>query len=463
MIYVEKGLLCQGHGGPGGTEQSASLENIDEYISEPQDVYKRQVYLLFERGEEGGNCIYYVMKYIQARKIRIDSCYAIHVDPDLPSGTFWIREGASHAGNVNFEIGLTGKGGHGSRPDLSKMCIRDRAAGMAFSLMIYNPVTGVIHNRFLFTLTPTGCSFLASGCIYWLLCNLPGIRRYVRRDLTEVPDPKPFDRFREPPRQNPVAMPFIWLWCYLVTARAGLKIRKKGMKGLKPPFLVLATHHSFTDFYVTPRVLFPHRANYVSELEGFENFGEWLYRQSGCLGTRKFVDDLALVKNICRVLGRGGILVLYPEARYANVGTNSKLPLAVAKLVKLCKVPVVTLNMKGNYLQSPIWNLRIRREARLEAEAELAYTAEEAKRAEVGDIYRKLSRLLAYDEYAWQRETGLRITDSFRAEGLHLPLYQCRTCGAVHRMASKGSELFCTACGACLLYTSGQIHPHHIQ
>ncbi|RGX26053.1 hypothetical protein DWV29_20300 [Enterocloster asparagiformis] len=322
------------------------------------------------------------------------------------------------------------------------------AAGTAFSLMIYNPVTGVIHNRLLFTLTPTGCSFLASGCIYWLLCNLPGIRRYVRRDLAEAPDTRPFDRFREPPRQNLAAMPFIWLWCCLVTARAGLKIRKKGMKGLKPPFLVLATHHSFTDFYVTPRVLFPHRANYVSELEGFENFGEWLYRQSGCLGTRKFVDDLALVKNICRVLGRGGILVLYPEARYANVGTSSRLPLAVAKLVKLCKVPVVTLNMKGNYLQSPIWNLRIRREARLEAEAELAYTAEEVERAQVEDIYQTLSRLLTYDEYAWQRTTGLRITDSFRAEGLHLPLYQCRACGAVYRMASKGSELFCAACGA---------------
>lgn len=36
MIYAVKGLLCQGHGGTGGTEQSASLENIDEYISEPQ-------------------------------------------------------------------------------------------------------------------------------------------------------------------------------------------------------------------------------------------------------------------------------------------------------------------------------------------------------------------------------------------------------------------------------------------
>ena len=80
---------------------------------------KGTVYLLFERGEEGGNCIYYVMKYIQQQQIKIDSCFALHVDPGLPTGTFCVREGASHAGNVNFEIMLTGKGGHGSRPDLS--------------------------------------------------------------------------------------------------------------------------------------------------------------------------------------------------------------------------------------------------------------------------------------------------------------------------------------------------------
>jgi amidohydrolase len=77
------------------------------------------VYLLFERGEEGGNCIYYVMKYIQEHQIRIDSCFAIHVEPSLPAGTFWANPGPSNAGNVNFEITLTGKGGHGSRPDLS--------------------------------------------------------------------------------------------------------------------------------------------------------------------------------------------------------------------------------------------------------------------------------------------------------------------------------------------------------
>lgn len=80
---------------------------------------KGTVYLLFERGEEGGNCIYYVMKYIQTKKISIDSCFALHVDPEIPAGRYRIQDGPSHGGNVNFEIELIGQGGHGSRPDLS--------------------------------------------------------------------------------------------------------------------------------------------------------------------------------------------------------------------------------------------------------------------------------------------------------------------------------------------------------
>jgi len=77
------------------------------------------VYLLFERGEEGGCNYYYVLKHLQSRKLRIDSCFALHVAPDLPTGSIWLGEGAGHAGSVNFEIVLTGAGGHGSRPDLA--------------------------------------------------------------------------------------------------------------------------------------------------------------------------------------------------------------------------------------------------------------------------------------------------------------------------------------------------------
>lgn len=277
--------------------------------------------------------------------------------------------------------------------------------------------------------------------------DIKGLSELTTRKRKSI-DTTPFDRFRIPPRQNFFLMPLIWLFCYLNTIGTGLKIRKTNMKGLKPPFIVLGSHHAWMDFYVTPLALFPYRANYVSELEGFEFFGEWLYRQIGCLGTRKFVNDIALVKNIKKVLDRKGILVIYPEARYANVGTNTDIPVSVSKMVKKFGVPVVGINMHGNYLQSPIWNTKKRKEAVLEAEIVQLMTKEEIEKADTDEIHEKISEFLTYDEYKWQNDRKLKINSDFRAEGLHKVLYRCPHCNSDFSMNSKGAELFCEKCDA---------------
>jgi 1-acyl-sn-glycerol-3-phosphate acyltransferase len=258
----------------------------------------------------------------------------------------------------------------------------------------------------------------------------------------------PFDRFRIPPRQNLLLMPLIWLVCWFATRSGKLKIRRIGMKNLKPPFLVLATHHAFMDFFVTPLALFPHRANYVSELEGFEAYGEWIYRQAGCLGTRRFIDDFALVRNIERVAKRKDIIVIYPEARYATAGTSSEIPLSVAKLAKMLKIPVVILNMHGNYLQSPIWNIKIRKEVRLEAEISRLFTARELEDSDSSTIHQKIQDALHYDEYQWQSANKIKITAPYRAEGLEAVLYRCRQCGVEFQMKTKGAVISCGHCGA---------------
>lgn len=257
----------------------------------------------------------------------------------------------------------------------------------------------------------------------------------------------PFDRYKTPPKQNLFFMPLIWLICRIVTSRSKLRINRVNMKGLKPPFLVLATHHAFMDFFVSPLAVFPYRANYVSELEGFENYGEWLYRQAGCLGTRKFVNDLALIKNIKKVIDRKGVLVMYPEARYANVGTSSAIPESVGKLAKYLDAPLVALNMRGNYLQSPIWNTAKRREVMLDATITRIYTREELRNASVEEVNARIAEFLRYDEYAWQYETKMAVTYPKRAEGIELPLYKCPGCGAEFEMRTKGAEIICGCCG----------------
>ena len=268
----------------------------------------------------------------------------------------------------------------------------------------------------------------------------------MSRKNNKQPDLTPFDRYRIPPKQNLFFMPAIWFLCRLFTRSGKLRINKVRMKGLKPPFLVLGTHHAFMDFYVTPLALFPYRANYISELEGFEAFGEWLYRQAGCLGTRKFVNDIALIKNIKKVTDRKGILVMYPEARYANVGTNSELPQSVGKLTKLLNVPVVVINMRGNYLQSPIWNLTKRKGVRLDTTITQVFTAEELQNATVSEINSRLSEYLKYDEYRWQFETKQAITYEKRAEGLELVLYKCPECKKEFAIETELADIHCKSC-----------------
>lgn len=255
-----------------------------------------------------------------------------------------------------------------------------------------------------------------------------------------------FDREKPPVRQNAVFLPFIWLACFLITRYRRLKVRRIHMEKLRPPYLVLSTHHGFVDFYVAPAVLFPHRANYISELEGFEG-KEWLYRQAGCLCKRKFTQDFSLIRNIKYVTEHNkDIIVIYPEARYCNVGTNSSLPAAVGKLIKILDVPVVLLTMRGNYLLSPIWNLRKRR-VRLEADLEQILTRDQIHAMKANEINELLAEKFVYDDYRWQKEQKIRISYKKRAEGLHKALYRCPHCKTEYRMDSKGAVLYCGACG----------------
>ncbi|MFV0399883.1 MAG: 1-acyl-sn-glycerol-3-phosphate acyltransferase [Oscillospiraceae bacterium] len=261
-------------------------------------------------------------------------------------------------------------------------------------------------------------------------------------------DMTPYDMARKPGRQNPLLLPLVWGACKLMTAPGKLKINRVGMEGLKPPFLVLAEHQGFTDYYIAPLALSPHRASYVSDVEGFAAFGDTLYRQVGCIPTRRFAGDPALVRSIRQVVGKNGdSIVVFPEARHSNVGTNSKLPKAVGKLVKLLGLPVVLLKSHGSYLTCPIWDEAHSRKAPLSATLERLLLPEEAAAMTAGEITELLNERFVYDEYRWQYENRVSIPYPGRAEGLHKVLYQCPHCLSECGMESGGSSLRCTDCG----------------
>ena len=259
-------------------------------------------------------------------------------------------------------------------------------------------------------------------------------------------EPERFDMSAPPVRTKWYLRPLSYFISLPDVKKHGMNLHKKGMEGVKPPYVLLCNHNAFLDFKAATMAIWPDRANYVVAIDGFIG-REKLLRDVGCICKRKFTNDITLVFNLRKTIQNGDIAVIYPEARYSLCGTTAVLPESLGKLCRLLGVPVVTLICHGHHVNSPFWNLHDRGVRPTEVEMTRLFTAEEIKNTPVDEINRRIVEAFQYDDFAWQKERGIRTPYKGRAEGLHRVLYQCPACGKEFRMASEGTRLFCRACG----------------
>ena len=257
---------------------------------------------------------------------------------------------------------------------------------------------------------------------------------------------KRYNYARYPMHQTKFWTGLIWVLSKFALIGKEYKVEKIGMDGLKPPYIMLSNHMHFIDFELAAMGTGMHPLSNVVSIDGYVVkffLLEWI----GAICTRKFTTDLHLVKSIRKVLQRGDVLSMYPEARYSPCGTTAFLPESLGKLIRMNKVPVVAVVHHGNHLYAPFWNFRNKRKVPLHTTMKLILTPEQIAGMSVDEINRTLREALDYDDYRYQKENGIRITEAYRAEGLHKVLYQCPHCLTESKMASSGSELYCTACG----------------
>jgi len=257
---------------------------------------------------------------------------------------------------------------------------------------------------------------------------------------------KRYKTAKYPYHQNIFWTGLIWILSRIALIGKKYKVETIGMEELKPPYMLLSNHMHFIDFELAAMGTWPYPVSNVVSIDGYVI--KWfLLEWIGAIATRKFTTDLHLVKSIRHVLKRGDVLAMYPEARYTPCGTLAFLPDSLGKLIRMNKVPVVAVVHRGNHLYAPFWDFRRKRKVPMHTTLKLILTPEQISSMSVDEINAVLKKELAYDEYRYQKDNGIRITEPFRAEGLHKVLYQCPHCGKEFTMDSRGAELFCTACG----------------
>ena len=226
------------------------------------------------------------------------------------------------------------------------------------------------------------------------------------------------------------------------------RISREDRKRLKKePCLILMNHSCFLDLKIASKILFPRPYSIVSTTDGMVGKA-WLMRRIGCIPTQKFVSDLGLIRDMKYAIEKKKQSVLmYPEAGYSLDGRATVLPPKFGGLLKLLKCPVMMITTYGAFARDPLYNgLRLRK-VKVGADVTCLATAEEIERLTVDELEARVKEAFSFDQFAWQRENGVQITEAFRAEGLHRVLYRCDACGVEGQMAGKGETLTCHACG----------------
>ena len=213
------------------------------------------------------------------------------------------------------------------------------------------------------------------------------------------------------------------------------------------PCLILMNHSSFLDLKIASRIFFPKPYCIVCTTDGFVG-KSWLMRWLGCIPTLKFVSDLQLIRDMQYALKKKRANVLmFPEAGYTFDGCALPLPQRMSVLVKKLDVPIVTVITHGSFAYDPLYNCLQKRRVKANAEVKCILTREEIRTLPAEEIDRRIKAEFTFDNFKWQHDNKIEITESFRADGLERILYKCAACGAEGGMKGSGTTLTCSRCG----------------
>lgn len=254
---------------------------------------------------------------------------------------------------------------------------------------------------------------------------------------------------RLPPPQSPLFRRLLKLLSASDLKATGFTCRKTGMErlGKDEPCLVLMNHSSFIDLKIAATLLSGRSFHIVCTSDGFVG-KEWLMRRMGCIPTRKFQSDVALVKDMRYALRElHSSILLFPEASYSFDGTATPLPDSLGKCLKFLGVPVILIETHGAFSRDPLYNNLRLRKVQVSADMEYLLSPEDIRTSSVDALNARIRERFAFDAFRWQRENGVRIDEPFRADDLHRALYKCPHCLREDAMEGKGDVIACRACG----------------
>ena len=217
------------------------------------------------------------------------------------------------------------------------------------------------------------------------------------------------------------------------------------LKQAEPPYILLANHQSFFDFYYVSQLSHPRNPSFlVNQFYCTRPVLRHMAKPGGILAKKLFTPDLGAAAGLLRMTRKGYPIVIFPEGRLSPDGRSNPIVEPGGALYKKLGVDLVLVKLKGAYFADPKWRQRgYRCTVRVEV-------ARVLKRGEVAEMPTEaLDRLIAETLWSDAADDAVDVyPQRDKAAGLENILYRCADCGALYTTRGEGNKLVCSACGA---------------
>ncbi len=214
----------------------------------------------------------------------------------------------------------------------------------------------------------------------------------------------------------------------------------------KGPFLILMNHSSFIDLQIVSKIFPHHNYNIVCTSDALVG-KELLMRYIGCIPTQKYVRDVTLIKDMSYAIKKlKSSVLMFPEAGYSLDGSQTPIPEGMGRLIKILGVPVIFIKTSGAFHHDPQYNCLQKRNVNVSAKVSVLATKQEVLQKSSEELSLIVEQAFTFDNFKWQYENGIEITENFRADGLEKVLYKCPNCKTEGKTLGKGIHFKCNAC-----------------
>ncbi|MGP1419520.1 MAG: 1-acyl-sn-glycerol-3-phosphate acyltransferase [Sphaerochaetaceae bacterium] len=242
-----------------------------------------------------------------------------------------------------------------------------------------------------------------------------------------------------------ILMLVIWILNLGTRTHFSYKARPGREKG---PIILISNHASRAEYQFTAPVVLPKRLNYVVGYnEFFRSPLNIILNMMQAIPKKNFTPDMHAIQQIKSIIKQGGNICLMPEGMSSITGMAQPVIPGGAKMLKKLGVPVYYTKISGAYLTYTKHCLD-KRTGRVEVVVDRMFTPEQLSSMSAAEIEDTMNRLLAHDDYIWNKEKQIKFNGKGEmAKNLDNLLYMCPGCGAMHRMETSGNSMKCLECG----------------